>query len=110
MPSDKDITVSQEGGREDSCIMCRENKYIHLVFTQYEKCFRGNNHVEIEADLKVVRERYCVVVLFEPNLKNKNEPGKASWRRIVKWWRHTVKSLRWKWVQNKEEAGVAGTE
>lgn len=75
MPTDKDITVSQEGRREDSCIMWRENKYVHLVFTQYEKCFWGNNHVEIEADLKVVRERYCVVVLFEPN------PEEQKWTR-----------------------------
>lgn len=42
-------------------------------------------------------------------MKNKNESAKASWGKTY-WQRHTAKSLRWEWVQNKEEAGVAGTE
>ena len=50
--------------------MWRENKYVYFIFTQ--RCFQGNNHVEIEADLKIVRERYCAVVLFEPNPEEQN--------------------------------------
>lgn len=55
--------------------MWRENKYVYLIFTQCckynsvftQRCFQGNNHIEIEAELKIVRERYCAVVLLEPN-------------------------------------------